>query len=341
MASHRPAARILGTTSVALALSWAAAASAQTPEAVAAADAAFKEASRLRAAGNDVAACPKFAESKALAPAVGVSLYLADCYAKTGRSASAWREFRDAEKMARERGDKRADLAAQRAASLAPNLNRLTVEVPADAAKSGEQIQLDGAPLPPDSWNVATPVDPGDHIVVVTAPGQPARTLDVHVEAGGTSTTLPTALASAAPPTGPAIASVPPSAPAPVPEPSAPATSAPHGALSPTPEPAAGHDGSSARWISGGLMLAGAVGVGLGTWLVTYKTQDMVDGQLCDPHLQAHAIPEAAVAFSVGGAALLSGAVLFYLNRPGRNEVSLAPSLVPGEGGGAVLHGRF
>ncbi len=332
MASHRPAARVLGTTSVALVLSWAAAASAQTPEAVAAADAAFKEGSRLRAAGNDAAACPKFAESKALAPAVGVSLYLADCYAKTGRSASAWREFRDAEKLARERGDKRADLAAQRAASLAPNLNRLTVEVPADAAKSGEQIQLDGAPLPPDSWNAPTPVDPGDHVVVVTAPGQPARTLNVHIEAGGTSVTLPTALASAAPAPGPA----------PAPAPPAPATSAPPAALSPTPDVAAtGHDGREARWISGGLMLAGAVGVGLGTWLVTYKTQDMVDGQLCDPHLQDHAIPEGAVAFSVGGAALLSGAVLFYLNRPGRNEVSLAPSLLPGEGGGAVLHGRF
>src|SRR5262249_10861761 len=98
------------------------------------ADAAFKEAQRLHAAGNDEAACPKFAESKRLAPAIGVSLHLADCYARTGRSASAYREFKDAEKMARDKGDKRADIAAERAAALAPTLSHLTVEVPSDAS---------------------------------------------------------------------------------------------------------------------------------------------------------------------------------------------------------------
>ena len=87
-------------------------------------------------------------------------------------------------------------------------------------------------------------------------------------------------------------------------------------------------------------MVAGAVGIGLGTYLVTHKTEDMVNGQSCDPHLEPHAIPEGVVAFSVGGAALLTGAILFYVNRPGRTEVSLAPSVAPG-GGGAVLRGTF
>jgi hypothetical protein len=53
-----------------------------------------------------------------------------------------------------------------------------------------------------------------------------------------------------------------------------------------------------------------------------------------------HAIPEAAVAFSLGGVALLSGAILFYAKWPGRAEVSLAPSVVPG-GGGSVLRAAF
>jgi hypothetical protein len=87
-------------------------------------------------------------------------------------------------------------------------------------------------------------------------------------------------------------------------------------------------------------MVAGAVGIGLGTYLVTHKTEDMAGGQSCEPHLQPHAIPEGVVAFSVGGAALLSGAILFYVNRPGRTEVSLAPSIGPGIGG-AVLRGSF
>jgi hypothetical protein len=73
---------------------------------------------------------------------------------------------------------------------------------------------------------------------------------------------------------------------------------------------------------------------------VTYKTQDMANGQLCEPHLQAHAIPEAAVAFSVGGVALLSGAALFLVNWPRHAELSLAPSVLP-NGGGTVLRGRF
>jgi hypothetical protein len=70
---------------------------AQSADASTQADAAFKEAQRLHAAGDDASACPKYAESKRLAPEVGVTLHLADCYAKTGKSASAWNEFQEAE----------------------------------------------------------------------------------------------------------------------------------------------------------------------------------------------------------------------------------------------------
>ena len=84
----------LGGVVVALALSWAAAARAEPLDDAARADASFKEAMQLRSGGHDAEACPKFAESQRLAPAVGVTLYLADCYEKTGRTASAWREFR-------------------------------------------------------------------------------------------------------------------------------------------------------------------------------------------------------------------------------------------------------
>jgi hypothetical protein len=308
---------------------------AQAADANARADAAFKEAQRLHTAGDDAAACPKYAESKLLAPEVGVTLHLADCYAKTGKTASAWKEFQEAEKMARAKGDtKRADLAAQRAAALAPNLSRLTVEVAPAAEKAGEQLQLDGAPLPASSWNTPVPVDAGDHAVVVAAPGQPSRTLSVHVDAGATAK-LATGLATSAPPAFVIAAGSSTSTSTPTPTPTS--TSAPAAAF------AADHASSShagVRWAAGGLMVAGAVGVGIGTYLVTYKTQDMVNGQLCDPHLLPHAIPEAAAAFSVGGAMLLTGMVLFYANWPHRAEVSLAPSIVPG-GGGTVLRGSF
>jgi hypothetical protein len=310
-----------GVAAMTTTLSWAAAAGAQPIDNAAQADASFKEAMELRAAGHDAEACPKFAQSKRLSPGVGVTLYLADCYERTGRPASAWQEFRDGEKLARERSDKRADVAAARAAALEPKLNRLTLESPAGEMTAGSEVQLDGKRLPPDWLNVALAVDPGDHIVTVVRPGQASLTQAVHVDAGNRATTVRL---------GPAAA---PAASGSVPTNPAPTES--------SPGEARASNGSAARWAAGGLMVAGAAGIGIGTWLVTTKVQDvMPNGQLCDPHLRPGAIPEAATAFSAGGVAVLSGIILYYVNRPGRNEVSLSPAFVPG-GGGAVLRARF
>jgi hypothetical protein len=308
----------LGGIVAATTLSWAGAARAQPIDNAGQADAVFEEAMHLRSAGQDAAACPKFAESKRLAPGVGVTLYLADCYERTGRTASAWQEFREGEKLARERGDKRADIAAQRAAALEPKLNRLTLVAPAGEVTPETEVTLDGRRLSPESLNVALAVDPGDHVVSVASAGQPLRTLGAHVDANTPWTTLRIGPTTTPPP---AVVS-------PAPD-SAEAASTPAGT------------GAGARWVAGGLMVAGAVGIGIGTWLITTKTQDvMPNGQLCDPHLRPGAIPESATAFAAGGAAVLSGIILYYVNRPGRNEVSLAPAYVPG-GGGAMFRGSF
>jgi hypothetical protein len=308
-----------------VALLWATAANAQPGDATARADAAFKEAMALHSAGRDVEACPKFAESKQLAPAVGVTLYLADCYERTGRKASAWREFREAETLARAHGDKREDIAAQRAAALEPQLNRLTVDVPASAAKSGADVQLDGSALPQAFWGAPLAVDPGDHVVTIASPGQALQTSSVHVDASNLSTVAHVGGADAAG-AGPVLA------PAPAPAESASAGTEAAGAIA--------SGGSVGRWAGGGLMVAGAISVGIGTWLVTSKVRDMDNGQLCEPHLRDGAVPGAIVAYSAGGLALVSGIVLYYVNRPGRNEVSLTPAYVPG-GGGATLRATF
>jgi hypothetical protein len=309
----------LGATFVVAALSGATGAHAQPVDAAAQADALFQQAMELRNAGNDAGACPKFLASKQLAPAIGVTLYLADCYQRIGRNASAWREFRDAEKLARARNDKRADVAAQRATALEPTLGRLTVSAPPQAAK-GTEVSVDGAALSRDFWGSALAVDPGDHMVTVLMDGQPARTYVAHVDASNPSAVVH--VGDAEPP-------------------AAPAPAAATADVAPSAEPAGPSDRRMAGRIAGvGLMLAGAAGIGVGTWLVTSKVQEMVNGVACDPHLRAHAIPEAAVGFAAGGVALISGAVVFYVNRPGHTEVSLSPTMVPG-GGGAVLRGRF
>ena len=303
----------IATLAVALVeLAGATVAQAQPGADAARADATFTEAMQLRSAGRDAEACPKFAESQRLAPAVGVTLYLADCYERTGRTASAWREFREAEKLARDRSDKRADVAAGRAAALEPQLYRLTVSAPA-AATSGAEVQVDGTALSADSVNVALAIDPGDHVVTFSAPGQAARTFQAHVDA-----THPSAVVRVQ---------------------ESPETVAPATTAVPAETPPSNGD-AAARWGATGLVVAGAAGIGLGTWFVTSKTRDMDNGQLCEPHLRPGAIPIAAVAFSAGGIALISGITVYYLHRPGRAEVSLAPTVVPG-GAGASLRATF
>jgi serine/threonine-protein kinase len=311
--------RILGGAALAVVLSSSALAQAQTgSDAAAQADAFFKEAMQLRSAGNDAAACPKFAASKELAPAVGVTLYLAECYQRTGRNASAWREFRDGERLARERNDKRADVAAQRAAALEPTLGRLTVEAPASAAQAGTLVTVDGAALAPSFWGNALAVDPGDHVVKVEADAQPPKTFTAHVDANNPSVVVRIGEPEAAPAVATAAA-------APLPA---------------EPPPAPTDRGATGRYVGIGLVVVGAAGVGIGTWLVTSKSRQMDNGQLCDPHLRPHAIPEGVTALAVGGVALVTGVVLFAVNRPGRTEIALTPSVTPG-GGGAVLSGSF
>src|SRR5690349_1100855 len=116
---------------------FASVASAQDPAAKASAVQLFDEADKLMATGNISAACPKYAASMKLDPQLGALLHLADCYARNGQVASAWGAFREAEEMARNRGDDRANLAREQAAALEPRLSRLTVTVPQEATLSG------------------------------------------------------------------------------------------------------------------------------------------------------------------------------------------------------------
>lgn len=151
----------------------------------------FEAAKQLQSGGQIADACPMFAESNRLAPGVGVKLHLADCYEHLGRTASAWSQFRAAERFARARGDlRRADLAHARAQALEANLDRLTVTT-GTGPREGWQVAIDGIALPPERWNRALAVDPGDHVVVIQAPGQAPLTRNVHLDASH-----PTALIS-------------------------------------------------------------------------------------------------------------------------------------------------
>jgi hypothetical protein len=182
----------------------ASAASAQDPAAKASAGQLFDEADKLMAAGNVSAACPKYAASMKLDPQLGALLHLADCYAKNGQIASAWGSFREAEEMARNRGDERANLAREQAAALEPRLSRLLVTVPQEANIPGLEVRVDGAPITQGAWGVATPIDPGSHGVEARAPGYEtwSSSIDVTGETQQVKVQIPI-LTQSAPPAPP------------------------------------------------------------------------------------------------------------------------------------------
>jgi len=138
----------------------------------AAAEALFDEAKSLMAAERYAEACPKFAASQAMDPAVGTRLNLADCFEKLGRTASAWAEFRAAGAAARAKGQTdRAEIARKRALALEHVLVRLSVVVPANVNPDIE-IRKNGVILERGSWGVALPVDPGRYVVEASLSGK-------------------------------------------------------------------------------------------------------------------------------------------------------------------------
>lgn len=127
-------------------------------------------------AGQAAAACPKFASSQKLDPGMGTKFRLAECYEKINKTASAWALFIEIGDEAR--GAKRLDrekIARKRADNLAPKLARMTVVVAPDLVNlAGLEVKRDGTVLEKAVWDVAMPIDPGEHFLTATAPGKTA-----------------------------------------------------------------------------------------------------------------------------------------------------------------------
>ena len=142
----------------------------------------FAEGRKLAAAGDYETACPKFEESFRLDPGIGTGFNLADCWEHIGRTASAWGRFLGVAGAAKALGQtEREQVARDRAAALEPKLSRLTVLVP--TPEPGLAVRRDAVLLGPASWGVAVPVDPGPHVVQVSAPGKKPLSIDVTIGA--------------------------------------------------------------------------------------------------------------------------------------------------------------
>ena len=174
----------------------------------------FDDASKLLAAGQAPAACAKYAESQRLDPELGTLLHLAECYAKVGKTASAWTTFREAADVATQRSDPRNAKIRERIASIEKNLPELILVVAESEPKTLE-IRQDGAILGRAAWGTPVPVDPGEHTITATAPGTRPRELKVTVMSDGQTLSVHLPAAEAVPAVGPAAS--PPVAGAPAP----------------------------------------------------------------------------------------------------------------------------
>ena len=135
----------------------------------AAAEVLFQEGRDALQSGNLPVACSKFRESERLDPGVGTLMNLADCEEKIGRLASAWQAWREAIDMMGP-SDERVSYARGRSAALDRRVPRLTITIAA-ADRDATRVSRDDVELGSASFGSPLPVDPGAHVVHVTAAG--------------------------------------------------------------------------------------------------------------------------------------------------------------------------
>jgi hypothetical protein len=301
----------------------------------AAAQALFNEGKKLMAEKKYAEACPKFAESQRLDPGIGTMLWLAECHAKNGHTASAWALFQEAEALASKTKDPRVHVARAEAKKLEPKLSKLTIDASAVAGVEGVEIKRDGVVLGQPLWGTSVPTDAGAHRITVTAPDRKGweGEVTVPVDAGSASITIPPLELKPKP--------LEPLEPPPPPPP-------------PPPVVVDTHPGRTQRILGVVAGSVGLVGIGAGAFF-GLRTGSLND----DSH--AHCRPENAnlcdakgvslrddakssamfsnIGFIAGGALLVGGAVLFF-TAPKASSTKVGATPLPG-GGALAVHGTF
>lgn len=136
-----------------------------------AAEALFADAKKLMDSGKFAEACPKLEESQRLDPGMGTQFHLAYCYEKVGKTASAWSLYLEVAGAAKAVGQvERERVSRASAATLEKKLSRLIIQVPAPA--DGIAIKRDNTDVSRVLWGTPVPIDPGEHIIVATAPNK-------------------------------------------------------------------------------------------------------------------------------------------------------------------------
>jgi hypothetical protein len=292
--------------------------------------------------GDFANACPQLEQSQAIERGIGTMLYLAECYEKLGRTASAWAMFREAASAARAEGQTdRANTGTSRAVRLEPQLSKLTINVPADNRLPGLIVLRNGEAIPTGVWGLPTPVDPGEQRVEARAPGHANWNVSVNLPTNGASLSVDV-------PRLAEVAEAPNSNPDPTPNVSPP----PSETSAPAPLPLTASEPpravSTRQWQKPlGLALGGVgvVALGLGGYFGgraiaknnrlndSCPSKDLPCAAGTPLQDSAHSAATLANVLVVGGAVLLAGGLIVYLTAP-TPETQLS---VRGHGTGAEL----
>ncbi len=295
----------------------------------AAADALFDSARTAMAKGDFDRACEQFRASDKLDPAPGTELNLADCEEKRGRLASAWELFRTVEEKLNP-SDERLPVAHGRAHALEARVPRVTLTLAAGAPQ-GSTVRDGNVELGAAAFDIALPMDPGAHEVVVSAPGFAPRSFTIQLAAGENRAVI---VSPGAPTTQLAAG------------PSA-ATTAP---ASPPREVSSSHGNTrTLGFVLGGVGVAG-LGVGAIAGAMTLSKKSTVDAG-CHPDKScssaaldaAHAGRTLEIVSNVGwivGAASLAAGAYFLISSGPSSKPSTALAVAPNVGGGQLSLSR-
>jgi hypothetical protein len=328
---------------------------AQTASDKAAAEGLFDQGRAAMQEGDFNKACGLLERSQHIDPATGTLLYLAECYEKSGRTASAWATFREAADAATAAKEtQRARTGRERAQKLEPLLSRLTIQIaPETQQLAGLTVDRRDKQVQPALFNVPVPTDPGDYVITVAAPGYESWTGNVTVpdRSGRVSISVPALRKSNEPDKG-AVAAA--------------AAAPPPGAAGAQPGPAdsqgaalttsTSSDSRSNSQRTMGLIIgaAGIVGVGVGTYFGFRAISKNSDAEEHCPEAHCkdqegvaltdearNAATAANIAFGVGLAALAGGVVL-YLTAPSGQSAAQTNTLKARVGLGSItLGGTF
>jgi hypothetical protein len=274
----------------------------------------FDEGRKLMAAGKYPEAIARFEESLRHARTVGALLNLGRCYEETGRAASAWATYRAGESLAREMHDAREADAHRFADAIRPRVATLTLDARALAGVDGVTMKRDGVDVGTAARGEAAPVDPGEHVVEVRAPGKTAWHGSIVVKDGEKASLHLPALADA---------------------PVAPEPEAANEPASSAPPSSSG--ARTAGWVAVG---AGVVGLGVGSVAGLIAMGKHADAKAACPSYPDHCPSSGAadspndaakswatvstVGFIAGGAALATGAVLLFTAPKGESKTTTA-----------------